>query len=753
MRTQLHTERTVIGVLVAIPICVLIFLSNPPWDTSGAATAYYSILAFLCVTITASIANRIRIDPSAANNVLLAGIGYASITFAGAAIFYRLTGETPVIHTKSSGIFLNLVALAITGIIMALFATLNRSQHNNSKWESRSTSIAIIVISLAFFVGMMWIARQSISVIYFLAAGYIVGAIAISAFAFAAVMMYRNRKAVTSCDPFRMILSFIFFEGASINHILILAHPSSYWILSIIFMGLGLIIANIAISYPFFLDIGVHDNVAYGVSMITSLLAVIPFVLAQAIEVMIGGGVIIEVGATVLVHVGGAVLAGLSAYSLYAKLKIKSSPGQTAIIFLLLYWMISEMSIVITHFTPLYGFTSETQVSYIAGSIFSVITLIIAVRSVLNPTRFRYENVKRIVLFGLITPPIVIIFGEYMRLVIYSAFPEMQRGIFGPSIMLGMSYIALYALLTYILLLTAALGGELTFDSIGAALASVWVIVVILKANFGYGTAGWWVAESIIYLAIVFFAVLTVQMYHTVSKDSEKAIPAATAFSHIMSETIVQHQEKAIDILTELTKETQTSEKRLDLLASSLHEISKANELAKYIQAMVTENRFRDEDLESINLLNAITTAMSRLKMPEEKLKVKETTSLQAVYTWANSLLVEVFYYLFMGISKRIGLIDLIGIDIADIGIIPEKQLEVTFDIVIKSANVNVGLGLVKRYSEDYSMDVIEFAYSRRILSLFRGTMRWNTELISNQDILITVKMILPSVLETNAVK
>ena len=740
--------RTVIGLLVAVPACILIFLSNPPWNTPGAATAYYSVLAFLSVTITASIVNRIRIDPSASNNVLFAGTGYAAITFAGAAIFYILTEETPVIHAQTSGVFLNLVALATTGIIMAIYTTLNsKSVDEGSKWGRRETPFIIMIISITSFVSLMWVVRQLIPEIYFLAAGYITGAIATITFVFAAITMYRNRRMVASCDPYRMTLSFLFFAAASINHILILPIPSSHWIFSILFMALGLIIANVAISYPFLLDIGVHDNVAYGVTLITSLFAVIPFIFAQIVEELIGSGMVIEIGATILVHSGGAALAGLSAYSLYMKSKTRFSPGQLAIVFLLVYWMISEIATVVTHFTPLYGFNSETQVTYVAGSIMSAIILIVAVQSVLNPNRFRYENMKGLFLLGFIGPPLVIIFGEYVRVLLNSVFPGMTGGLIGSAIMLGMSYIALYALLTYILLLTGASGGDLSFGSIGAALASIWVIIIILKTNFGYATAGWWVAEGIMYCAILFFSILTLQMYLTASKEYEQAVPAATAFSHILSDTIVQHQELAIDRLTELTQETQTSEKRLDLLASSLDEISQANEFAKYIQALVTERKFDLKDLESVNLMNAVTSAMNRLSIPEQVLKVGEDRDeLHTKFALANNLLVEVFYYLFMGISKRIGVIGLLGVDISDLDIIANKQVEITFDIVVKSANVNERLGLVKRYSQDRSMDVIEFAYSRRILGLFGGSMHWDTELVSNQDILITVKIILTSV-------
>ncbi|MCJ7817471.1 MAG: hypothetical protein MUP60_01355, partial [Candidatus Thorarchaeota archaeon] len=60
-------------------------MSDPPWSTPNASISFYSVLAFLCVTMTASSAMKIRTDPAPTNRWFIAGTTYASIVFCGAA--------------------------------------------------------------------------------------------------------------------------------------------------------------------------------------------------------------------------------------------------------------------------------------------------------------------------------------------------------------------------------------------------------------------------------------------------------------------------------------------------------------------------------------------------------------------------------------------------------------------------------------------------------------------------------------------
>jgi hypothetical protein len=742
-----HVGRSGIGLVILLPVIILVYLTNPPWSTPGAATAYYSILAFLCITMTASSANRIRIDPSPSNNSLFACTGYASLIFSGAAIFYILTRETPAIHAQTAGVFLNLVAFASTGVLILLYSSLDKLiKKENSIWERRQTPFLIIAFLVIIFMIMMVISRLIENQAIFLIAGYITGAIAVFSYVAAAVLTFRGRELITTNDPIRLTFSFLLFAGASFNHILILPAPSSYWIISMGLISVALVIANVSISYTFLLDIGVRDNIAYGVTIITSVLAVVPFILSHLFEVLFAIEAIPDIGATVLIHISGSVLAGISAYAVYMKSRLRPASGLLAIVFLLLFWMVSELAIVLSHFSPNYGFVTESRIPYICGSIISSIMLTDAIRRVLSPTKDETNQIPIIYVIALVSAPLILLFGEFFRQYIFLGLWGMPETIVGSAMMLGLSFFSLYALLTYILLLTSASGGQWLFDSVGVALASIWVVVVILKANFGYATTGWWVAEAIMFISTIAFSFLLLRMYLIESDELERTGPVASAYSQMLSENIVGHQKAAIDFLSEMAMDSHMSEVRLDSLALILTEVSRANELAKHIQVLLSGTKFQEEDLEATDIIDSITGAMNRSSIPNSVRRYKKNDEEPNVkLVRANSFLVDLFYYLFEGISKRIGVIELLGVEICKQGKNVNSDIEVTLDILVKNDRLDQRQALVKRYIESYSPDVMEFAYSKRLIDLFGGSIKWHMGIASSQCLLITIKITLPS--------
>ncbi|MBN2228344.1 MAG: hypothetical protein JW779_02050 [Candidatus Thorarchaeota archaeon] len=745
MTSRYHRIRLIISLFIIIPIIFLLSTSNLPWQTPGAATAYYSILAFLCVAISASAANRVRMEPTPSNNALFACTGYASIVFSGAAIFYILTEEIPVIHVQTAGIFLNLVALATTGILILLYSSLDQFiKKENSIWERKQTPFILILIGTLIFGVSIVFARLPFDNSVFLITGYLAGIIAVISYLAAALRMYQRRDSIKTNDPFRLMIGFLLFAGASVNHILILPSPTSMWIVSIALIALALIIANIAISYTYLLDISVNENIAYVITIVTTILAIVPFIISHLIEALIGSEVIIDIGATLIVHMGGAMLAGISAYTLYSKLRHYSSPGQIAIISLLLYWMISELAIVFSHFTPAYGFASETLTPYICGSVLSSFLLFLAIRRVLNPHQNKLLSSNSTIILVVIGSPILIFIGELLRTEVIIGIFGITEAVIGLSIMLGLSYISLYCLLTYILLLTASSGGKFTFDSVGAALVSIWVVIIILKTNFGYATPGWWVAEAIMLLSIIGLSLLLLLMYLDETKKFESATVDASLYSELVSNAIVGHQETAIDLLSNLAMDVKMTDDRRDSITLILDKISSANELTRYLQILISGNSFDRSTLETIDAIDSIRCAANRLGIPDSVRQIKDKDRIHGLVL-ANSLLEDGFYYLLDGVMKRLGSIEVLGIGILEEAPNVEGSIEIVLDIIVGVHKIDESLGFIRRYTEVYPDDVVEFGYAKRLIGLFKGSMKWHSELASGNTLSISVQIVLPS--------
>jgi len=743
---QHHPERVVIGLLLLLPAIVILWWTSPSWTTPSSATAYYSVLAFLCVTMTVSAANKTRLDPSPSNNMLYATTAYASIIFAGAAIFYIISAETPVIHAQPSGIFLNLVALATTGIMMLLYTVLDGLvKKEKSFWHQGFMPLIFVAVSIVIFVLCMIGARQPFDETIFLVGGYVVGAVAVFTYILAAVFAFRQRATLYANDPIRLAVAFLLFAAAAVNHMLILPGPTSQWIISIGLMGLAFLFANVAISYTFLLDIGIQNRIAYLLTLGTSILAILPFIMAHLINIIMTASPIVDIGATIVIHFGGIFLAGVSAVGLYVKAKEGRTPDQLAIVFMLVWWSVCEFALILSHFSPVYGFGSESLVPYISGGIVAALTLFIAVRRVLNPTKRMFGTIARLYAVGIILAPLFIIGSEYIRSEIVLGVLGLSEGVIGAAMMLALSYLSLYALLMYITLRAGASGGIFGIDTIGAGLSTIWVIVVILKANFGYATPGWWVAEIIMLVSTASFSIILLTVYLVESQRSERLVPRVVAYSKLLSETIVYHQKTAIDSLSQMTMESEIDEAKLDSIATILTDISRANEHAKYLDTVISGERFHENDLEPMYLRDAIDLALSRSNIPDTvRWKGEEKEEVHTCLVMANHLLIDLFYNIFQGITKRIGTLEFAEVDLCNDIDESSPLCKIVLDMIVRVDDVDEVLGLLRRYMTHSPLDVIEFAYMKRLTELFGGSIEWKTDVSSRESIFLTMIVGLP---------
>ena len=709
----------------------LLYLSDPPWSTPDGAISFYSVLAFLCVTMTASAATKIRTDPSPTNRWFIAGTSYAAIVFCGAAVFYSFLNESSAAHTSPSGIFLNLIAFAVTGIIMFIFSYIESNKIDKTSILYHRMVVPIVVtIGLAIFILMLVASRIITDQFIFLIAGYITGAVAIASYFAAGYMMYRIRDTDSVHDPYRLALAFWLLAGASINHILILPNPSSLWIISMSLMGISFLYANVATSYTFLLNVGVRKNLAYGVTIFLSALVVVPFVATRILAAVFLTSIFVEIGAHVIIHLAAAILAGASAYAFHERIKYKPSPGQMWIIILLLYWTVAELVLMGSHLLPSYSIGVETQVPYVCGAIASAIVIPMSVRRTLNPQNQKKRNLTRVYTITLLFSISMITLGEVVRIQVLGVLGVTTVTAINTAFMLSLSYVSLFAILTYVLLLSSASGGRMSFNSLGSGLIAVWVVITILKATYEAWTIGWWSAEILMILSIIIFTLILVRLFIIDTNRAELRERRAIAFSQFLSEIISKHHTAAIDSLNHISMDAMTGDTTLSAVSNAMSDISRANELSMYIEAFVSGDGFKDEQVGPVSLRDSIHSSLENAGLSSTADKVQVIGGVQSIELKmeqdcsirANSFIVDAFQYIFVGISKRLGRFNSISININ------ESNNPLKYCICELKMDVNVEepdsvLGLFERYVGRGSLDAVELAYSKRIIRLLGGTM------------------------------
>lgn len=735
--------RTLIGLVFMLIVSSLLILSYPEWDSPRAAVVCYSILAFLSVTFTTSAMNRIRTDPSPAHKIFVAGTSYSSIIFTGAAIFYIFNYEETVAHAQTSGILLNLVAYSTAGLFMLFYSRWSQKPpEEGSIAYHRFLILIVIAISTAVFVLMIYVTRLSLDQFIFLIAGYITGAIAILSFLIAAVTTFKQEPSVTTHDSKRLSLVFALLAVASTIHTLILPSPSIIWMSSIAITAISFFIAVVATGYPFLIDIGINEKTAYLIVLTISALVFLPFLCAYFIENVIPIVTIVEFGATVLVHMAAIVLAGAAAYALFVRSKYRTDYSYVPIVYLLIGWAVAEAAIVVSHLTPIYGATMESEIPYIFGTFISAVMLSISIRRILAPSADRGSpgSLPLFILWIIICASFMI-FAEYVRLQLLNFFTSSFLDILGNAIMLGLSYITLFALLTYFMLIAGSSGGELSLDTMTAGLTSIWVITVILKVNYADYTAGWWTAEVLMIIAVAFLPLALLRMYLVDIQRKQELEKQATLYSRFLSTRIASFQTPAIDILESVSMDPTMSDEKLQSVSKALADIARANEFAKCMESIIVGERFSPELLEPTDLVDAIMNGLSKLTDQESSFTPLVYMNMKKgeAFVCANDLLVDAFQSLFLGILNRIGKTNLVNIEIRSQKENDSQKFWISqITIEVESSEALQKKALFDRYTKgDYS-EVLEFAYTRRLVQLFGGTAHFEAAMLQERAIVIT---------------
>ncbi len=747
MAVSIQKMRHIVG-LLGISVASYVFLSTEiSWTAPRTATVIYSVLVYLCVTMTVAGINRMWTDPSLAHRFFTGGTGYASIIFAGAAVFYVFNDQVEAIHAITSGIFLNLVAFATTGLSMLGYAYFaKRSLLEQQRWNTIHVPVGIIGVGTVIFVICMYIARQPLDTLLFLIMGYIVGGVAVISYLTAALLVWRHGRTHATHDPHRIALSFLLLACSSLIHVSILPMPNRLWVVSVTFMAAAFIVAIVGTVYPFLRDIGVNDTIAYVTAISSSAVVILPLLVAHVITSRLFGILSINVPVTTLIHIGGAVLAMTMAYTVSHRARQGHASYNIPLTALFLLWMMTELIVALWRFLPGQEMQYESLNPYGWATLGSLLLLAIDVKRTLTPSSGKggqrhwifYVAVIGIFLISLLVSGLA-------EVSLASQFSASYTRALSVALLLSLSYLTLFMLLTLVLLLTGRSGGKFGVEELVIAAFSMWLVIVILKANFVTWSAGWWAAEGLLAAGIVLFPSLLIYL---ISKEVDRSIELtrhATIVPELVSQVVGTCFESAIDSLDTLSKRATIADSELALLARALSSISCANDLTRYMGYLITSDRLPPEVLEPTDMGGALEMAILRLREMryltgiEIEMHKERTEHL----VMANALLTEAFIFLISVILNRLTTVKAIRTEIRAQSMDHTSYWNTRLYIQA-SPEVTLPTGeLLERYMERQCTGASEFVFASRLISLFRGHTHISVNV--DQGLQVILEVLLPT--------
>ncbi len=650
-------SRVIIGFLIIIGFAYLFFISDPPWRTHGSALAYHSVLGFLSVVAVASATNRVIMDPSPSHRVFFAATGFLAIIHLGASLLHMMPMTEVVAHTESKGVFVDIVEMALLGSMLSLAAYLNSEPSKERPlWNKDRTTAAILVISLATYGAAIFVSEIPALSPYLVASGFFIGFATLGAFVLSCFFAFKRPVDISSHDRNRLIGSYLLFSLSTVVLLSVLNSPNSLWLFTIIFQAGALIFILIAAGYPFLLDVGLQENVAYSFIVALTALAVVPFILAQLVGSWLPIASYENQPLGIITHVSAGLLSGVSGYILTQRLQEKTPWYDGPAIFALFSWTLVESIIVgIRLFQP-NGIAMESMVPYLFGGGITFLALSIAIHRTLQPPHkgkpYGYSSIGRILLLII---AILIILIESTLIMSPTLHTLGQNSQVISAILYIMSYISVFVITVFVMLRTARAGGVYSVEIVGVGSLSLWAISQILRVNFSIWTIGWWAAELLPFIVFLFLPPLVAGLYVEKHHLEERLETASKIYTNLLVDKIDRHHRQALDSLSGILSDVRLKGREMEEVSRAMTEVSRANDIVERFDTIVKGRIPEVEETGTIDLHDAMQAAFEQIYQihPQVPKLMMEACTRECTVR-REKIVVDLFYNLLKGLLTRI---------------------------------------------------------------------------------------------------
>ena len=191
-----------------------------------------------------------------------------------------------------------------------------------------------------------------------------------------------------------------------------------------------------------------------------------------------------------------------------------------------------------------------------------------------------------------------------------------------------------------------------------------------------------------------------------------------------------------------------TGDSVLGSVSNAMSDISRANELSKYMEMFISGNEFEEGQIGPVSLRDSLYSALESAGLSSTRDSVQVGEGVQSIElkmeqdctVQANSFLVDAFQYILEGISKRIGQFHDVSINIRE-NVDSSHYCICEMNMNIQVEEPDDMLGLFRRYVERGSLDAVELAYSKSIVRLLGGSMSLNAAITGNKIVSIVASI------------
>ncbi|NWF95019.1 MAG: hypothetical protein HXY34_02655 [Candidatus Thorarchaeota archaeon] len=716
--------RTAIGTALVSLAVYLLYASSPPTGTYGSSQAISSALCVMAIVAAACTVGEARTSASASYRFLFACTVFAALVHLSLAVL-SITGTGPVLYANEKGKLPVLTQLTLMSLTLFAAAKTGANVSTEVSLRTRQPMQNSIVLAML----LIWCGSMLTAVLMpveaLITSAVLIAGLAGIVLSLATVGVFLSGGGPREDYNVRMALASAFMVVSLISSLLVDNSHSELWVLVVGSEGAALAYMGIASGNRFLRYVGVNERIAYISVMMFVLFTPVAFISAHLVEEFFALESYYSPAATILIHLG----AGLSCIAvgtvLYSRSKSVVAWYRAPVLFMILSWGVIEFSIVVLRFLPLPDGVTESVVPYLIGGIVANASLVFAIRRILRPlTDERLATVYRYFRPGFVAVVLMLIAGELIQRQLFAAMPGFHTSPLGGVLLTIMSSIGGFSLAGFLMLMAAESGGKITVEGLAVSSQSLWLVSLLLRANFSDWTSGWWAAEGLLATVATATPIVLTWLYLGSSRETQELKSRAELYSELTRGEIMRHHRTAVEVLHTLSIDTNTDESRLNGIASALTSISRAHDVARLLVGMQGVDAFGLDQLDSVDLADSLTEARAMLKQvaPDAQLEIDIKTERESCLVLANELL----SYLVLNMLK--GIVRVFGKDTrasvrTDRSKIDEKQMvDLRIQIRVVSGNAVRQRDLLRRYLEGGHTQSPEFFVARQLTHLFHGT-------------------------------
>ena len=643
-------KQSVYYILISLTAAFVWFLIGlNAWQTYHTDIAFQSFIAFSAVACVAVSFLAYRDRPLPFLALIQSALFFASALHGGFAVDdllkYNPLDPESIVYTRSTlNLFNDLMELFLLSLLFLMSIMLSTRWKNQSRSRLYAFAIGTAISLMLVYTGLSSRIIQVIPESVMPSLGLVLTAGVIILLGTTCYFAYQSASNSPPLQPIAFIVFCILLASSSIPLLIPLFLPSYIWTFAVTLQSTAFFVLYMSICIPYLQIAGMKSKDAAVFSSGISILFLAPLLVTLAIERVAPGFYHADPGAYLIIHLGAASVSAVMALMTYGHAKTKEKRNLYPLILLFTSWTVVDLvQVVMAQIpSPLNG---ESLVPYITGSLVSLMVFYLVIRWASKAPPANLPAPKVWPILGILIQAELLAISLSIEFTLTKGIPGLLHSPVGQGALLLINLFATFEFTYLIVYLSRKSGGGFTVEVLLTGFLSLWIVTGILKANFTDWTAGWYSAELLLLVALLFGPGVLGMLYIQELRRAESAHQRSIVYSDLLVHDISNYHQAILISLGLLDVEGLQQGVKEQAIKDAQSELKRADELIRNVRQIGMSETISLQNLERIDLVQSIRNSYENAVpfIHQQSIEFTINRNVGECYVQANPLIEGIF--------------------------------------------------------------------------------------------------------------